>query len=54
MRKEYFKPRMKVMELGAVDMLAASAPRYEYRGFGQNKSDDTDGSADEWGNLWNR
>jgi hypothetical protein len=52
MRKEYFKPVVKSMEFETVGMLAASAPRYEYRGLERDNSDDA-GSADQWGNLWN-
>ena len=54
MRKEYFKPVMIAVELETVELIAASAPRYEYRDLSRDNSDDNASGTDQWGNLWNR
>lgn len=54
MKKEYFKPGTIAIELDTVELIAASAPGYEYRDLGQDKSDENGNSTSQWGNLWNR
>ena len=54
MKKVYFKPVMIDIELDTEELIAASAPGYEYRDLGQDKSEEDGNSTSQWGNLWNR
>lgn len=52
MKKEYFRPEAIAIEFGTVNMLAASAARFEYRNLGQDSPEGSE-SMGQWGDLWN-
>lgn len=53
MKKVYLKPEMVVVELGTVNMLAASAPRWENRNLSGNTSESSN-ERTGWGSLWDK
>ena len=42
------------MEMRTVNMLAASAPRWERSGIDQDDATDSGSNGSQWGNLWNQ
>ena len=54
MRKEYFKPVMMTMDLMTVNLLAASAPRWERRELDRGNTTESYADGGQWGNIWNR
>ena len=53
MKKVYLKPEMVVVEFGTVNMLAASAPRWENRNLSGNTSESSN-ERTGWGSLWDK